>query len=62
MIQQWNPGAHVLKTFALQASYVIGDPEVAGSREQPDKHQHSLTIAADKEQKANRAYKAQATR
>ncbi|MFT6286380.1 MAG: putative dinucleotide-binding enzyme [Halieaceae bacterium] len=30
MIQQWNPGAHVLKTFALQASYVIDDPEVAG--------------------------------
>jgi len=30
MIQQWNPGAHVLKTFALQASYVIDDPEVVG--------------------------------
>jgi predicted dinucleotide-binding enzyme len=30
MIQQWNPAAHVLKTFALQASYVIDDPEVVG--------------------------------
>jgi hypothetical protein len=30
MIQQWNPGAKVLKTFALQASYVIDDPDVVG--------------------------------
>ena len=30
MIQQWNPGAKVFKTFALQASYVIDDPEVVG--------------------------------
>lgn len=30
MIQQWNPGAHVFKTFALQASYVIDDPGVVG--------------------------------
>ena len=30
MIQQWNPGARVLKTFALQASYVIDDPSVVG--------------------------------
>lgn len=30
MIQGWNPGAHVFKTFALQASYVIDDPEVVG--------------------------------
>jgi hypothetical protein len=30
MIQQWNPGARVMKTFALQASYVIDDPGVAG--------------------------------
>ena len=30
MIQQWNPGAKVLKTFALQASYVIDDPGVVG--------------------------------
>jgi hypothetical protein len=30
MIQQWNPGAKVLKTFALQASYVIDDPAVVG--------------------------------
>ena len=30
MIQQWNPGARVLKTFALQASYVIDDPGVVG--------------------------------
>ena len=27
MIQQWNPGARVMKTFALQASYVIDDPD-----------------------------------
>lgn len=30
MIQQWNPGARVMKAFALQASYVIDDPDVAG--------------------------------
>jgi predicted dinucleotide-binding enzyme len=30
MIQQWNPGARVMKTFALQASYVIDDPDVVG--------------------------------
>ena len=30
MIQQWNPNAHVLKTFALQASYVIDNPKVVG--------------------------------
>ena len=30
MIQEWNPGAKVMKTFALQASYVIDDPEVVG--------------------------------
>jgi predicted dinucleotide-binding enzyme len=30
MIQQWNPGARVLKTFALQASYVIDDPQLLG--------------------------------
>lgn len=30
MIQEWNPGARVMKTFALQASYVIDDPGVVG--------------------------------
>jgi predicted dinucleotide-binding enzyme len=30
MIQQWNPGARVLKTFALQASYVIDNPNLLG--------------------------------
>ncbi len=30
MIQQWNPGAKVMKTFAIQASYVIDDPGVVG--------------------------------
>ena len=30
MIQEWNPGARVMKTFALQASYVIDDPDVVG--------------------------------
>ncbi len=30
MIQEWNPGARVVKTFALQASYVIDDPGVVG--------------------------------
>jgi predicted dinucleotide-binding enzyme len=30
MIQQWNPGASVMKSFALQASYVIDDPGVVG--------------------------------
>lgn len=28
LIQQWNPGARVVKAFALQASYVIDDPGV----------------------------------
>jgi len=30
MIQQWNPKARVMKAFALQASYVIDDPDVVG--------------------------------
>ena len=30
MIQSWNPGARVVKSFALQASYVIDDPDVVG--------------------------------
>ena len=30
LIQAWNPGAKVMKTFALQASYVIDDPGVVG--------------------------------
>ena len=30
MIQEWNPGARVMKAFALQASYVIDDPDVVG--------------------------------
>ncbi|MEM8814335.1 MAG: NADPH-dependent F420 reductase [Pseudomonadota bacterium] len=30
LIQQWNPGAKVMKTFALQASYVIDSPDVVG--------------------------------
>lgn len=30
LIQKWNPGAKVMKTFALQASYVIDDPDVVG--------------------------------
>lgn len=30
MIQQWNPAAKVFKAFALQASYVIDDPQVVG--------------------------------
>ncbi len=50
MIQQWNPGARVLKTFALQASYVIDDPGVVGGPV-------SIPIASDdreaKEQVAN---------
>jgi predicted dinucleotide-binding enzyme len=40
MIQEWNPGAKVMKTFALQASYVIDDPEVVGG-------QVTIPIAAD---------------
>jgi len=28
MIQEWNPDARVFKTFALQASYVIDNPDV----------------------------------
>lgn len=50
MIQQWNPGARVLKAFALQASYVIDDPGVVGGPV-------SIPIASDdreaKEQIAN---------
>ena len=50
MIQQWNPGARVVKTFALQASYVIDDPGVVGGPV-------SIPIASDdreaKEQVAN---------
>jgi predicted dinucleotide-binding enzyme len=30
MIQLWNPGARVMKTFATLASFVIDDPEVVG--------------------------------
>jgi predicted dinucleotide-binding enzyme len=30
MIQTWNPGARVVKAFAVQASYVIDDPTVVG--------------------------------
>jgi len=30
MIQLWNPGARVVKTFATQGSYVIDDPGVVG--------------------------------
>ncbi len=30
MIQEWNPGARVMKTFALQASFVIDNPDVVG--------------------------------
>jgi len=30
MIKQWNPGARVMKAFALQASYVIDNPNVVG--------------------------------
>ncbi|MGI9261203.1 MAG: NADPH-dependent F420 reductase [Woeseiaceae bacterium] len=40
MIQEWNPGAKVMKTFALQASYVIDDPDVVGG-------QVTIPIAAD---------------
>jgi len=40
MIQQWNPDARVMKTFALQASYVIDDPGVTGGPV-------SIPIAAD---------------
>ena len=40
MIQQGNPGARVMKTFALQASYVIDDPDVVGGPV-------SIPIAAD---------------
>ena len=50
MIQQWNPGARVVKTFATQASYVIDDPGVVGGPV-------SIPIASDdreaKEQVAN---------
>jgi predicted dinucleotide-binding enzyme len=30
MIQQWNPGARVVKTFTSQASFVVDDPDVVG--------------------------------
>jgi predicted dinucleotide-binding enzyme len=40
MIQQWNPGARVMKTFALQASFVIDDPDVVGGPV-------SISIASD---------------
>ncbi len=30
LIQEWNPGARVAKTFATMASYVIDDPGVVG--------------------------------
>jgi predicted dinucleotide-binding enzyme len=40
MIQQWNPGASVVKAFAVQASYVVDDPGVVGGPV-------SVPIAAD---------------
>ena len=40
MIQEWNPGARVAKTFATLASYVIDDPGVVGGPV-------SVPIAAD---------------
>jgi len=50
MIQEWNPEARVMKTFATQASYVIDDPGVVGGPV-------SVPIASDdreaKEQLAN---------
>ena len=50
MIQQWNPGARVMKTFATLASFVIDDPNVVGGPV-------SVPIASDdraaKEQIAN---------
>lgn len=30
MIQEWNPGARVVKTFATMGSYIIDDPSAAG--------------------------------
>ena len=50
MIQQWNPGARVVKAFATLASYVVDDPGVVGGPV-------SVPIASDdkeaKEQVAN---------
>ncbi len=40
MIQVWNPNARVVKAFAVQASYVVDDPTVAGGPV-------SVPIAAD---------------
>jgi predicted dinucleotide-binding enzyme len=40
MIQDWNPGARVVKAFAVQASYVVDDPAVMGGPV-------SVPIAAD---------------
>jgi len=40
MIQAWNPGARVVKAFAVQASYVVDDPTVVGGPV-------SVPIAAD---------------
>lgn len=40
MIQQWNPGAHVVKAFAVQASHVVDNPAVVGGPV-------SVPIAAD---------------
>ena len=30
MIQSWNPGAHVVKAFATQGSFIIDDPDAVG--------------------------------
>ncbi len=30
MIQEWNPGARVVKAFAVQGSFVVDDPDVVG--------------------------------
>jgi len=43
MIQAWNPGAKVVKAFAVQGSYVIDNPKVAGGMV-------SVPIAADDRQ------------
>lgn len=40
MIQAWNPGARVVKAFAVQASYVVDEPGVVGGPV-------SVPIAAD---------------
>ena len=47
MIQEWNPGARVMKTFALQASYAIDDPGVVGGPV-------SIPIASDDREAKNR--------